>query len=47
MMNYFGSTDVDDLFSTLDYAVYEHDIIIDNLQFMLSGQRAGVSKFEF
>lgn len=49
-MNYFGSTDVEDLFATLDYATYEHDIahiILDNLQFMLSGQRMGMDKFEY
>lgn len=38
MTNYYGSTDPDELFATLDYAVYEHDvahIVLDNLQFML------------
>lgn len=39
-MKYYGSTDPEELFATLDYAVYEHDvahIVLDNLQFMLSG----------
>lgn len=48
-LNYFGSTDIEDLFSTLDYAVYEHDIahiILDNLQFMLSNQKYGFDRFE-
>lgn len=38
MMNYYGATDPDELFATLDYAVYELDIahiVLDNLQFML------------
>ena len=37
------------LFNTLDYAVYTYDIehiILDNLQFMLSGQGRGVNKFD-
>lgn len=48
-LNYFGSTDIEDLFSTLDYAVYEHDIahiVLDNLQFMLSNQKYGFDRFE-
>jgi len=38
-MNFYGSTPVDLLFETLDYAVYTYDIqfiCIDNMQFMLS-----------
>ena len=49
-MKYFGSTDPEDLFSTLDYAVYEHDvahIVLDNLQFMLTNQnKSNFDKFE-
>ena len=33
-MNYYGATDPDELFATLDFAVYELDIahiILDNL----------------
>jgi twinkle protein len=48
-MKYYGSTDPEELFATLDYAVYQHDIahiILDNLQFMLSMQRNGVDKFD-
>lgn len=48
-MKFFGSTDLELLFSTLDYAVYTYDIshvVIDNLQFMISGQGRGVNKFD-
>lgn len=33
-MKYYGSTDPEELFATLDYAVYQHDIahiVLDNL----------------
>lgn len=46
---YFGSTHVDDVVSMIDYAVYTHDIshvVIDNLQFMLSGQGRGIERFD-
>ena len=49
LLKFFGSTDVDRILDTLDFAVYAHDIghiIVDNLQFMLSGQAAGVNKFD-
>jgi twinkle protein len=48
-MKFFGSTDIDLLFNTLDYAVYTYDIahiVIDNLQFMISGQARGANKFD-
>ncbi|CAI2382656.1 unnamed protein product [Moneuplotes crassus] len=48
-MKFFGSTDLDVLFNTLDYAVYTYDIghiVLDNLQFMISGQGRGASKFD-
>jgi twinkle protein len=48
-MKFFGSTDIDALFNTLDYAVYTYDIahiVLDNLQFMISGQGRGVTKFD-
>jgi twinkle protein len=38
-MNFFGSTPVELLFETLEYAIYAYDITficLDNLQFMLS-----------
>jgi hypothetical protein len=38
-MNFYGSTSMEEMFSTLEYAVYAHDIgliCIDNMQFMLS-----------
>ncbi|KAK1442021.1 twinkle-like protein [Babesia gibsoni] len=40
-MKFHGSTSIDQVIDAMDYAVYVHDvrhIIIDNLQFMLSGQ---------
>ena len=46
---YFGSTHVDDVTAMIDYAAYTHDIghvVIDNLQFMLSGQGRGIERFE-
>lgn len=48
-MNFFGSTSVDQVISAMDYAVYVYDvqhIVIDNLQFMVSGQGRGYDKFE-
>jgi twinkle protein len=40
-LKFFGSSDVDRIIDTIDFAVYAYDtahIIIDNLQFMISGQ---------
>eukprot|EP00826_Nyctotherus_ovalis_P039940 TRINITY_DN387_c0_g1_i13.p1 TRINITY_DN387_c0_g1~~TRINITY_DN387_c0_g1_i13.p1 ORF type:complete len:791 (+),score=198.92 TRINITY_DN387_c0_g1_i13:903-3275(+) len=48
-LNFYGSTPIDQMLNTLDYAVYAFDvghIIIDNLQFMLSGQARGTDKFD-
>lgn len=49
-MKYFGSTQIDSLISSLEFAVYQYDIssiIIDNLQFLLSGQgRTNFDRFE-
>lgn len=48
-MNFYGSTPIDLMFETLDYAIYAYDIqliCIDNMQFMLSQQAAGPQKFE-
>lgn len=48
-MNFYGSTSMEDVFSTLEYAVYAHDIsliCIDNMQFMLSDQAQGYQKFD-
>jgi twinkle protein len=49
-MRFFGSTDVDSVLDAMDYAVYVHDvehILLDNLQFMLSGQgRGSLDRFE-
>lgn len=38
-MNFYGSTPIDLMFETLDYAIYAYDIsliCLDNMQFMLS-----------
>lgn len=46
---YFGSTHVDDVTTMIDYAIYTHDVghvVIDNLQFMLSGQGRGMERFD-
>jgi len=48
-LNFHGSTPMDQILNTLDYAIYAFDvghIIIDNLQFMLSGQARGIDKFD-
>ncbi len=40
-MRFFGSTSVEQVLDAMDYAVYVHDVehvVLDNLQFMLSGQ---------
>ena len=37
-MKFYGATDPEELFATMDYSVYEHDIahiVLDNLQFMI------------
>ncbi|CAG9330914.1 unnamed protein product [Blepharisma stoltei] len=49
LLKFFGSTDVDKILDTMDFAVYAYDIghiVIDNLQFMLSGQAQGSNKFD-
>ncbi|KAK2197360.1 bifunctional Archaeal primase DnaG-twinkle [Babesia duncani] len=46
-MKFHGSTSIDQVIDAMDYAVYVHDvrhIIIDNLQFMLSGQNGKVGE---
>ncbi len=48
-MNFYGSTPIELMFETLDYAIYAYDIqmiCIDNMQFMLSQQGTGTQKFE-
>lgn len=48
-MNFYGSTPPEKIFSTLEHAVYAHDIgliCIDNMQFMLSDQAQGFNKFD-
>jgi hypothetical protein len=49
MMSFHGSTQVTDVLDVMQHACYTDDvthIIIDNLQFMLSGQAAGLQRFQ-
>ena len=49
LLRFFGSTDIDKILDTMDFATYAYDvghIVIDNLQFMLSGQALGINKFD-
>jgi twinkle protein len=48
-MSFYGSTSIDQVLDAMDYAVYVNDvqhIVLDNLQFMLSGQGQGYDRFE-
>ena len=48
-MKFFGSTEIDRVVDTMDYAVYKLDvehIILDNLQFMLGTTGVGRDRFE-
>lgn len=48
-LKFYGSTPIDQILNTLDYSVYAYDIahiVIDNLQFILSGQAKGIDKFD-
>ena len=48
-MKFFGSSELDKIISTIDFAIYTYDIshiVIDNLQFLLSGQGRGFAKFD-
>ncbi|KAF0695088.1 Aste57867_14073 [Aphanomyces stellatus] len=48
-LRFFGSSDVDEVLDAMEYAVYAYDvqhIILDNVQFMMSGQGRGYDKFE-
>ena len=47
-MRFYGSTEVDSVLDAMEYAVYAYDVqhvVLDNLQFMLSGQGMGRSNF--
>lgn len=49
LLKFFGSTDIDKILDTMDFATYAYDIshiVVDNLQFMLSGQAIGMNKFD-
>ncbi|KAF2075894.1 hypothetical protein CYY_002785 [Polysphondylium violaceum] len=48
-LRFFGSTHIDKVLDAMEYAVYVQDvehIVLDNLQFMLSGQGKGIEKFD-
>ena len=49
LLNFYGSTQPEEIFETLEYSIIAHDISImclDNLQFMLSEQAYGYNKFD-
>ena len=49
LLDFYGSTPPEEIFETLEYSIYAHDIgimCLDNLQFMLSEQAFGVNKFD-
>ena len=49
LLRFHGSTSVHELLDAMEYAVYVYDVshvIIDNLQFMVSDQAYGVSRFD-
>jgi twinkle protein len=46
---FYGSTDITKILNIIDYSIYTHNvthIVLDNLQFMLSGQGKGFERFE-
>eukprot|EP00741_Cyanophora_paradoxa_P005101 tig00000857_g4943.t1 len=48
-LKYHGSTEIDDILDAMEHAWYRHDvghIVLDNLQFLLSGQSKGLDKFD-
>ena len=49
LQTYFGSTEVEKVLAMIEYSIYAYDIghiVIDNLQFMLSGQGTGFQRYE-
>ena len=49
LLKFYGSTNLDELLDAMEYAVYVHDvshIVLDNLQFMVGNQAAGVQRFD-
>ena len=48
-MNFYGSTKIDKIISTITYAIEQHlvsAIVLDTLQFMLSEQAEGNKRFD-
>lgn len=48
-MSFFGSTDLEKVFSTIEYSIEKYGIshiVIDTLQFLLSDQAVGFAKFD-
>jgi len=48
-LRFHGSSEVDEVLDAMDYAIYAYDvehIVLDNLQFMLSGQGKGFERFD-
>jgi len=49
LLDFYGSTEPEQIFETLEYSIMAHDISVmclDNLQFMLADQAYGYSKFD-
>lgn len=48
-MTFFGTTDLEKVFATIEYSIERFQVthvVIDTLQFLLSGQAIGVEKFD-
>lgn len=48
-LRFFGSTQLEQVLDAMEYAVYAYDVehvVLDNLQFLLSGQGVGFERFE-
>ena len=50
MLKFHGSSGINEILSTMEYAVYHYDIqniVLDNLQFMIGMQAKSMNKFDF
>lgn len=48
-MSFFGATDLEKVFGTIEYSIEAFQVshvVIDTLQFLLSGQASGTDKFD-
>ena len=49
-MKFYGSSSINEIINTMEYAVYHYDIqniVLDNLQFMMGIQAKSMNKFDF